>query len=395
MDDPVFEARLAAAMRRYVSDEPPELDAFAVAHAIVSRSPRYSARSQLASLRRSLGSPWPMTWRMVVAAMLLLALIAGTLAVGTKLLRSEPPIPAERGVFLPTGSLATGREQASATVLSDGRVLVVGGYPAVSGAELWDPRTGGFTPAGDLSQPRWGHTATRLDDGSVLVAGGLGPDAGGTQSMVFSAEDLDPATMTFVPTGSTSGGHLGSMARLLADGRVLISGGSLLIGGLPAAPEAWNPVDGRFSDGRDIPEADAPVGAVLGDARMFVVEEGAAGVWAAGPGGTRPAGQLTTPRGPGATATVLADGRVLVVGGQSIEGEERLSDAELWDPVTETFEVTGSLGHGRAHHAAAALPDGRVLVVGADDEDGRSAEVFELSIAEGSVPCLEPAGPCC
>ena len=67
------------------------------------------------------------------------------------------------------------------------------------------------------------------------------------------------------------------------------------------------------------------------------------------------------------TATLLPDGRVLVVGGLTIrdpEGYVGLASAEVWDPATETFSPTGSLSVARAWHTATALPDGRVLVVG-------------------------------
>jgi hypothetical protein len=65
----------------------------------------------------------------------------------------------------------------------------------------------------------------------------------------------------------------------------------------------------------------------------------------------------------GHTATLLPDGRVLIVGG----GDGRRSavaSAELWDPASETFEATGSLGHSRSGHTATLLPDGRVLIAG-------------------------------
>jgi len=59
----------------------------------------------------------------------------------------------------------------------------------------------------------------------------------------------------------------------------------------------------------------------------------------------------------GHTATLLPDGRVLVVGGNS-------ASAEIWDPGTGTFALTGSMAHLRTNHAAVLMSDGRVLVVG-------------------------------
>jgi hypothetical protein len=65
------------------------------------------------------------------------------------------------------------------------------------------------------------------------------------------------------------------------------------------------------------------------------------------------------------TATLLADGRVLVVGGD--DGTEGgLASAELYDPTTGTFRLTGSMETPRQNHTATLLSDGRVLVVGGD-----------------------------
>ena len=80
------------------------------------------------------------------------------------------------------------------------------------------------------------------------------------------------------------------------------------------------------------------------------------------------------------TATLLPDGRVLVVGGLGIGGY--LSSAELYDPLTGSWTVTGSMGEGRQYHTATLLLDGRVLVVGGsgmgDSVNGGSLASAEL-----------------
>jgi hypothetical protein len=84
--------------------------------------------------------------------------------------------------------MTTARASDTATVLKDGRVLMAGGSPGISSAELYDPKLGTFTPtANSMTTGRAGHTATLLPDGRVLIAGGTGNSGSGS-----SAELLIP-----------------------------------------------------------------------------------------------------------------------------------------------------------------------------------------------------------
>ena len=234
--------------------------------------------------------------------------------------------------FSPTGSMADARGLHTATRLADGRVLIAGGGPAswvstafpyLASAELYDPATGTFLPTGTMTMPREDHTATLLEDGRVLIVGGNDEGSHTTPT----AELYDPSTGTFSPTGSLGTARGFHTATRLADGRVLIAGGDVAAwddnGPFLASAEIYDPASGTFS----------------------------------------PAGPLAEGRSHHA-ATLLPDGRVLVAGGVANGGSTSLASAELFDPATGTFSPTGAMTDGRVYHTATVLSDGRVLVTG-------------------------------
>ena len=93
-----------------------------------------------------------------------------------------------------------------ATLLQDGRVLVVGNggesTPSSKVAEVYDPATGRFSRTGSMKVGRWLHTATLLPDGRVLILGGRSPQ----DSVYTSAELYDPRSGTFSSAGSMGEG---------------------------------------------------------------------------------------------------------------------------------------------------------------------------------------------
>ena len=88
-----------------------------------------------------------------------------------------------------------------------------------------------------MSTPHRGHTATLLQDGRVLVVG----NGGETSAAGTAADVYDPATGTFSRTGSMKLGRWLHTATLLADGRVLILGGRTAEGFRPCQRRAVRP----------------------------------------------------------------------------------------------------------------------------------------------------------
>src|SRR6266700_2818024 len=138
------------------------------------------------------------------------------------------------GTWTVNGSLIGQRLLHTATLLPNGTVVIAGGWPGITSAELYDPATGTWTVTGSLNTARQGHTATLLANGTVLVAGGM------NTGTVTSAEIYDPATGNWTPTGSLNVARWRHAAALFSDGRVLVAGGKNN-DGILATAETFDP----------------------------------------------------------------------------------------------------------------------------------------------------------
>jgi hypothetical protein len=260
--------------------------------------------------------------------------------------------------FRATAPLANARRAHTATVLTDGRVLVVGGElgadtDKLDSVELFDPASETWSALPALPEPRSNHTATLLTDGRVLIAGGgdnasIGIPSG--EEATATALLFDPATGTFSPTGSMAAPRAAHRAELLSDGRVLVVGGG---------------TDMVFGPCGPTPNCNVAVS--LASAEFY---DPVTGEWSA-------AESMAEPR-VNFTLTALGDGGLLAVGGFSSDADDSLATAERFDPVTLSWSAAGSLSTGdRLHHAAAGLGSGGVLVAG-----GKSANVAPLAAVE-------------
>ena len=247
---------------------------------------------------------------------------------------------ARDGVVSAIRSMTTKRAAHTATLLNNGKVLIAGGFVGDSGGlssvELFDPTTKTFTSAENMSAARAGHTATLLPNGKVLITGGYNGD------YLNSAEVYDPATSRFASAGRMVTARSGHVATLLNNGNVLLVGG---------VGTGWT---------------------FLADAELFDPQTNT----------FTATGGMATAR-ESHTATLLKDGKVLITGGH----KDRRSaitiytSTEIYNPASETFTAAGNLTVKRHKHDATLLADGRVLIIGGSDErDGngayRNAEIF-------------------
>ncbi len=301
-----------------------------------------------------------------------------------------------KGVFVPTGSMTAARESHTATLLPSGMVLIAGGafYTApLPSAELYNPAAGTFTATGNMTTYRDSHTATLLPSGKVLIAGGA--DDNGTA--LASAELYDPATATFTATGNMTAARSGHTATLLGNGKVLIAGGvswdaTTYDATTSASAELYNPSAGKFTATGSMTVArQQHTATLLNDGRVLIAGGESIGVvdfnlasaelYNPGTGTFTAIGNIATYR-ENHTATLLDDGKVLVAGGDAINGAS-VNLVELYDPSAGTFTATGSMTVARRYHTATLLGNGEVLIAGGDGYDGgvdrirASAELYE------------------
>jgi len=289
-----------------------------------------------------------------------------------------------------TAPLLMARVGATATALSSGKVLIAGGTDSggnpTSTAEVFDPSTGETTATGNnMSSARAFHSATLLGDNTVLIAGGMTDN---TADLTASADIYDPVANTFTATGTMFEG-LGAHAAVLLTtgtiaGQVLISGGftggsSGLLASLDVI--AYDPVGKTFNF----------TSSSMNSPRAFH------------------------------TATVLANGQVLVAGGFSAFGATVMggqlnalfganeNTAEIFDPVAETFTcVNGtatvggckaSMKMGRGGHTATLFTSGplmgEVLIaggLGAKKPDSTATELNEAELFNPTTSTFTKTG---
>ncbi|HVN52960.1 MAG TPA: kelch repeat-containing protein [Anaerolineaceae bacterium] len=263
---------------------------------------------------------------------------------------------------LTPNNMAHPHTSATATLLDDGKVLIVGGYSgsvasgdATNTVEIYDPSNPEtpWSSAAPLNHARAFHTATLIHPngasyGMVLVAGGSSSAISGWGEPMNSVERYDPVANTWTNVKPLLTARTDHSATLLENGTVLVVGGN--------GPNTGE--DETHLTSAEIYNPDA-------------------NTW------TETTSPLPTARG-NHTATLLENGpqngKVLIAGGSN--SVSLVTDTVLFDPATQTWLDSGTMSVGRVSHTATVLSNGQVLLtggflgIGAPTSADNSAELY-------------------
>ncbi len=287
------------------------------------------------------------------------------------------------------------------SLLPDGRLLVTGGHkpggPGKRDVQTFDPATNSWAPAGTMYEGRWYPTNVTLASGNVAVLAGL--DGRGIDNPI--PEVWTNGTLRQLK-GARRAIYYYPWAYLAPDGRVFHAGpnqdskyltttgkGAWASGPLSSMPLRNQGTSVMFELGKILMVGGGSVPVKTGE-RLNIMSPGKQ--WG------RIADMNFARRQ--ATATVLPDGQVLVVGGSSAAGFNNVAGAvltpERWDPVGNTWSVLAPHAVSRLYHSVSVLlPDGRVWVGGGTDDpmgepvaNHQNAEIFSppyLFESDGSL----------
>ena len=276
-----------------------------------------------------------------------------------------------------TGDMNEQRRSPGLLVLSDGRVMVVGGLSGqrepLASSEYWDEATGVWVFGPEMNRPHDLMATAVLPDGRFMMIGGTSKDENGLLiSLTAETEAYDPETETWTELAPMAEKRANHTATTLLDGRVLVTGGGKTDGPYLKVTEIYDPATGAWTLGAPLTKGRAfHTATLLDDGRVLVVggkgKIKIAEVYDPATDAWTPAGETGDPRSEHAAA-LLADGTVLVTGGTGY-----LVTSEFFDPTTNSWVPGEVLSTGRYRHSAYTLDDGRIIIMGGTSKDGMLA----------------------
>jgi hypothetical protein len=278
-------------------------------------------------------------------------------------------------------------------VLPDGRALINGGtlqYDPFHGelrTAIYDLTTGAFSDVQNMAHGRWYPTVTNLGDGTLMTFSGL-DENGSTNSTV---EIYSVSTGWNTPIGSPFTPPLYPRMNLLPSGKIFYSGSTAESRLFDPAANAWSGVIATTNYGGTrtygttvlLPLTPAnnykPIVMIMGGGNPSTATtelidlSAAAPKWINGPSMSQPRIEMN--------ATILPNGKILALGG-SLNDEDTGTaslNADLYDPVTNTFSSAGMNAFARLYHSnSLLLPDGTVWFAGGNPARGTYEQHMEI-----------------
>lgn len=236
-----------------------------------------------------------------------------------------------------TGSMYVARADHTATLLSSGKVLVVGSQNLIRTTETYDPSAGTWSyTSGSINYVRYYHTAhdVTINGGSerALVIGGVG-----SSGITATTELFSTSSGTWSYGASMHQKRAAHASVKIGDGTVLVFGGDMGYSVATPSVELYDPVADTWTVKHDL---------------------------------------LTARKGP--TATLLNDGTVFIAGGTNTSNVA-LSSTEIYDPSNNTMTSGPTMSYARSGHTATLLPNGKVLIAGGPSTALTKAEIYNPS----------------
>ncbi|CAF1663879.1 unnamed protein product, partial [Adineta ricciae] len=294
-------------------------------------APAWDSHKKSKKKNKKCPKPWIIILGVLIIFMILVGIAIGIYAL---LRKNQSKTTISNPEWFSTNNMIDIRYYHTATVLTNGKVLIAGGNngSVLDNAELFDPSTETWIITGSMNFKRFGHTATLLANGQVLIVGGFD-----SSTQWNSTELYNPLTGSWIVTSNMIESRSYHTATVLQNGKVLVTGGRDDNGVFISRCEIYNP---------------------------------STGLWTS-------TGNMNNGRGLH-TASILANGKVLVAGGYDIGV---LNTAELYDPSTGIWTITGNTNYNRYMHTASILNNGKVLITAGSSNGAllNTAELYDPS----------------
>ena len=277
-------------------------------------------------------------------------------------------------------------------VLSDGRAFINGGSQAYDPflgqpkSAVFDPSTNTFTDVENMAHGRWYPTVTTLGDGRVMTFSGQDETSATNNSVEIYTVGSGWSTQYFAPFTPP----LYPRMHLLPDGKVFYSGSGTTSMLFDPVAHTWTTMattiySGIRTYGTSVllpltpansydPRVMIMGGGSPATATTEIIDLAAANpVWQPGPSMSQ--GRIEM------NAVLLPSGKVLALGGSTNDEDSSTAslNADLYDPVTDSFSSAGANAYPRLYHSVALLlPDATVWFAGGNPARGSYEQRMEI-----------------